>query len=147
MNIPDPLLKKEIALFQNEFLILFLKYNLAFHFDASAGATLLNQFKKKKAFLVHCLLHAVFGNGTKKDPVIKIQLAQSLENNEYWLEIESSGAPENFFGNLERYSEDLGLPGFMLSESPSLLYNLKEEPFEITAAKDFSGSRIRTLFN
>ena len=147
MKTPDPQLKKEIALFQNEFLLLFLKYNLAFQFDVSAGFALLNQFKKKKAFLVHCLLHAVFGNETKKDPVIKIQLAQSLENNEYWLEIESSGAPGSFFKNLGRYCEDLGLPNFMLSESPSLLYDLREEPFEISAAKDFSGSRIRILLN
>ena len=139
-------LKQEIALFQNEFLLLFLKYKLSFHCNLPENPNLITQFKKKKSFLVHCIFHAVFGNETTKDPVIKIDLVQSLDNL-YWLEIESSGAPDNFLCSGDGFGKDIGQAKYFMSieANPLWYHDLKHEAVEIRPAKDFKGSLIRLM--
>ncbi|WP_017731940.1 hypothetical protein [Nafulsella turpanensis] len=96
--------KQILNCLQNDLLLLFLKYNLAFRSNIKELEELPMEEDDFRKVLSHCLFHAVFGKASEGDPFLSLQIkkASSLIQ----LELTSSGNASSFEGEINSYCQD-----------------------------------------
>lgn len=89
---------------QNDLLLLFLKYKLAFRSNIKELEEMPVPESTFRSILIHSMFHAVFGNNSGNDPYLDVQIKKGKAYLE--LEICSTGDATTFTSSIHTYCHD-----------------------------------------